>query len=256
MANRFAAVARALIIPAGLVAALEIYIRVLVGPSDVIAPPSAIALAGLHALAGSDLFIATGQTLLSACMGLAIGCAAGSVVGLTLGLWEAGAKLAFTTVELLRPVPVIALVPLALLAYGFGYQMEVFIIALATFWPCLILSQKSVAQIHRSLFDLASVLALGKTARFFKIILPAALPRLFLAVRVSAAIAIIVAVTVEIVANPQGIGYFMMTAQQSLHPALTLWGLVWVGLMGWGLNRLLLAAETRIFGQTAIVDHR
>ncbi len=241
---------RALAIPLLLALTMEVWFRVFVRISDIIAPPTAILSAGVRSFMNGDLLFATGQTFLAAGAGLIVGGGAGALSGLVLGLSPSSAKVASTTIELLRPIPVIAIIPLAMLAYGFGYQMEVSIVALATFWPSLILSQKSVAQINRGLFEVGRVLALGPVEKFIKIILPAALPRLFLALRVSVGIAIIVAVTVEIAANPQGIGYFMMTAQQSLQPDLMLWGLVWIGIMGWGLNVLLVRSEKRLFGRS------
>jgi ABC-type nitrate/sulfonate/bicarbonate transport system permease component len=245
---------KGILVPALFVAAWEAGFRAFVGTSDSLASPSAVVAAGVNSIVSGELALSTLQTLLSTCMGLAIGGGLGATIGLMLGLSPGAGAVVSTTVELLRPIPVIALVPLSTLIYGFGYRMEVSIIALATFWPCLILAQRSVAQIHSGLFDVARVLALGPVARFLKIIVPAAAPRLFLALRVGLGIAIIVAVTVEIVANPQGIGYFMMLAQESLRPADMLWGLVWVGTLGWGLNALLLRLEGRMFrGRAAVV---
>jgi NitT/TauT family transport system permease protein len=81
-----------------------------------------------------------------------------------------------------------------------------------------------------------------------KIVIPAALPRIFVAFRLAAGIALIVAVTVEIAANPLGLGYNMMLAQQTLRPEVMLALLVWLGVVGWGINRLLLWSEARLLG--------
>jgi len=85
-------------------------------------------------------------------------------------------------------------------------------------------------------------------------VLPAALPRIFVAFRLAAGIALIVAVTVEIAINPLGLGYAMMNAQQTLRPALMLALLVWIGLIGWGFNGLLLWMQNRLFGPAARVE--
>ena len=70
--------------------------------------------------------------------------------------------------------------------------------------------------------------------------LPAALPRIFVAFRLCVGIALVVAVTTEIAANPQGLGYALMNAQQSLRPDLMFAMLLWIGLLGWGLGAGLL----------------
>jgi NitT/TauT family transport system permease protein len=92
------------------------------------------------------------------------------------------------------------------------------------------------------------VLRLSPVGRVTKIVLPAALPRYFVAFRLAMAVALIVAVTVEIAANPLGIGYELMQASQSLRPDLMFAMVLWIGLIGWALNSLLLFAQRRLFG--------
>jgi NitT/TauT family transport system permease protein len=57
---------------------------------------------------------------------------------------------------------------------------------------------------------------------------------------------LVVAVTVEIAANPQGLGYGLVIAQQSLHPDLMIAFLIWIGILGWGINRALVELEQRL----------
>jgi ABC-type nitrate/sulfonate/bicarbonate transport system permease component len=86
-----------------------------------------------------------------------------------------------------------------------------------------------------------------------KIIIPAALPRIFLAFRLAAGIALIVAVTVEIAINPIGLGAGIMTAQQALRPDLMLAYLLWIGLVGYLLNTCLEVAQRHLFGRAALL---
>ena len=88
--------------------------------------------------------------------------------------------------------------------------------------------------------------------RVWKIIIPAALPRIFVAFRLAAGIALIVAVTVEIAINPLGLGAGIMLAQQALRPDLMLAYLVWIGAIGYALNVLLVVAQKRLFGRAAL----
>ena len=114
--------------------------------------------------------------------------------------------------------------------------MEVTIVAFTSLWPMLVLTRTAIRSTEPGLLEVARVLQLGVVKRSLSIVLPAALPRIFVAVRLSAAIALIVAVTVEVVANPIGLGYGMMMAAQSLHPAASFAFLVWIGLVGWIFN--------------------
>jgi NitT/TauT family transport system permease protein len=69
----------------------------------------------------------------------------------------------------------------------------------------------------------------------------------------AAGIALTVAVTVEVSTNPLGLGYGMMLAEQSLHPELMLAYLLWIGIIGWGLNFAIVNAQRRLFGRSANV---
>lgn len=242
---------KGLLVPAAAVAAAETAARALGIRSDSLAAPSDAAAALWHALADGSLLAATGQTLGAALAGLGIGGGLGLLVAATVGLSPATARLLLLPIEFLRPIPSVALLPLALLVFGFGYRLEISVVAFACFWPVVIVGGAAVAQVEPGLLEVARVLRLGWPARVCKIVLPAALPRLFIAFRLAAGVALIVAVTVEIALNPFGLGYSMMEAQQMLRPALMFGVLAWIGVLGWGLNRLLLLAQRRLFGPAA-----
>ena len=147
---------------------------------------------------------------------------------------------------MLRPVPSVALIPLSMLVFGFGMRMEFAVVAFAVFWPMLVLVQAAARQVDPRLIEVAAALNLSVGARFGKIVLPAIVPRLFVALRLGVAIALVVAVTVEIAANPNGMGYAIMLAQQSLDPALMLAWLFWIAVVGYGINLLALRLQRRV----------
>lgn len=238
---------RGFVLPTALLVVAEIAMRALDVRSDSIAPPSAIAQALAGAFADGSLPLATGQTLLAMTGGLAIGGAFGTVLGLAFGLSPRANRLMEATIETIRPIPAVAILPIALIALGFGYRMEMAIVAFATCWPLLILTRAAVAGVETRLLEVACALRLGPVARVAKVVLPAALPRIFVAFRLAAGVALIVAVTVEIAINPLGLGAAIMTAQQALRPDLMLGCLVWIGFVGYGLNWMLLALQRRFF---------
>ena len=138
--------------------------------------------------------------------------------------------------------------------FGFGFRLEISVVAFACFWPMVIVGGGGHSP-GRAAIDggRARVLRLVLAAQLGKIVLPAALPRLFVALRLAVGVALIVAVTVEIALNPIGLGFAMIQAQQTLHPALMFAVLIWVGILGWGLNRLLLLAQQRLFGPAGVM---
>ena len=227
---------RPMVFPLLLLGALEWWARTAGQGSDAVAPPSAAVLAFLRALGDGSLLSATGFTLACAALGLAIGSVLGILLGTVLGLSRRAAALGFLSIELLRPVPSVALIPLVMLVYGFGLRMEISVVAFACAWPMLVLTQAAVQQVEPRLLEVAHALQLPPLARFTKIVLPAIVPRLFVALRLGVAIALVVAVTVEIAANPHGMGYAIMIAQQSLDPALMLAWLFWISVVGFAVN--------------------
>jgi sulfonate transport system permease protein len=227
---------RAVALPALLLGMLELWAKTVGKNSDSIAAPSAAAVAFIRATGDGSLFASTGFTLGSAAAGLAIAVVLGVFFGTLLGLSKRAASVSFLSVEVLRPIPSVALIPLAMLVFGFGFRLEISVVAFACFWPILILTQAAVQQVEPCLLEVARSLELSPREQFTKIVFPAIVPRLFVALRLGVAIALVVAVTVEIAANPHGMGYAIIYAQQSLDPALMLAWLFWIGLVGFTIN--------------------
>jgi ABC-type nitrate/sulfonate/bicarbonate transport system permease component len=245
--------AKAFLLPVAALVLLEIWARVIHLQSDSLAPPSAVAAALIEAFKDGSVLNATRDTLISAFAGLAIGGAVGLAFGIALGIFRIFDRLMEVTIEAIRPIPSIALLPIALIALGFGYRMEIVIVAFACVWPILILSRAAIGGIEPRLIEVSRALRLSPSDRVRKIIIPAALPRIFLAFRLAAGIALIVAVTVEIAINPIGLGAAIMTAQQALRPDLMLAYLLWIGVIGYALNAGLVVAQRHLFGRAALV---
>jgi NitT/TauT family transport system permease protein len=241
------------LLPFATLALLEIWARAIHLQSDSLAPPSAVAVALVEAFQDGSVLIATRDTLIAAFAGLLIGGAIGLAFGIALGIFHIFDRLMEVTIEAIRPIPSIALLPIALIALGFGYRMEIVIVAFGCVWPILILSRAAVGGIEPRLMEVSRALRLSPADRVRKIIIPAALPRIFLAFRLAAGIALIVAVTVEIAINPIGLGAGIMTAQQALRPDLMLAYLLWIGFTGYVLNTGLVVAQRHLFGRAALV---
>ena len=245
--------AKSLALPLALTVLAEIGARA-TGPSDSVAPPSLLAVALVEALGDGSILEATRDTLLSAFGGLAIGAGVGLALGIVLGSVRWVDRLLELTIELLRPIPSVAVIPIALVALGFGYRLEITIVAFSCLWPLLLLTRSAVRGVEPRLIEVARALRLSPFDRVLKIVAPAALPRIFIAFRLATGISLIVAVTVEIAVNPQGLGYGVMTAGQALRPELMLAYLVWIGLVGFALNAAMIHAQNTMFGRAARVE--
>jgi NitT/TauT family transport system permease protein len=240
---------RGFVLPVGLILLWEVAARSGFIVAESLSFPSAIVVAAMGAIRDGSLLQATKETFGAALAGMALGAALGIACGVAFGLWHLLAALMRLSTEALRPIPSVALIPLALLIYGFGYRMEIAVVAFACFWPLLIVTESAVRGIEPRLIEVSRALGLSVTARVCKIVLPAALPRVFVGLRLAAAVALVVAVTVEITANPIGLGYALIVAQESMKPDRMFVFLLWIGLLGWLTNAVLLRAQARWFGR-------
>jgi NitT/TauT family transport system permease protein len=202
--------------------------------------PSDIFLAGIAGLGDGSILVATGQTFETALVGLSIAAIAGIISGAVLGLSPVLERVVDPTIEALRPIPAVAFIPLALMMFGFGVSMEATIVAYACVWPILIVTISAVKAIEPRLLEVADVLEMTFVERLRKIILPAAFARINVSLRVAAGIALVVAVTVEIVLNPRGLGYSLILAQQSMRVDVMYAQLLWLCVIGYAFNVVLL----------------
>ena len=236
-------------LPLGLVLLWEIGAQSGYLVAESVSYPSAIARAAWAAVLDGSLLKATRETFGAALAGMALGAALGILAGIAFGLSRLLAALMRLSTESLRPIPSVALIPLALLIYGYGFRMEIAVVAFACFWPLLIITESAVRGIEPRLIEVARALKFPLLARVTKIILPAALPRVFVGLRLAASISLVVAVTVEITTNPIGLGYGLIVAQEGDRADRVFAFLIWIGFLGWLLNAVLLRAQRRWFGK-------
>lgn len=236
------------LVPLALLGAVEVAMRGTGIQSDGLALPSQVAIALVELIGDGEIFLRTAETIGSIAVGVPIGGALGLLLGVWLGLSPQAARLAALSIELFRPIPPVAVIPLAMLIYGIGIRMEAAIIAFACFWPMLLLTRDAVIGVEPRLIEVARLLGLPRRKQITKIALPAAVPRIFTALRLTLGIALIVAVTTEIAANPLGLGYAIISAGLTLRPEAMYAFLIWLAMLGWLLNAGLIALHRRLFG--------
>ena len=231
-------------LPLMLIALWELSARFARIKYDAMSSPSEVLRAGLGGLRDGSILLATWQTLEGALFGLAVAIVLGVTIGTLVGVSRVAELATVPTVEALRPIPAVAFIPLTLLMFGYGLPMEGLIVAYACVWPVLLATADGVRRIEPRLMEVADALEMTALERFTKIILPAALGRVLVGVRIAIGFALVVAVTVEIAVNPRGLGYGLILAQQRYDVALMYAQLFWLGLLGLAIN----AAIARLDG--------
>ncbi|MEV1290627.1 ABC transporter permease [Pseudonocardia sp. NPDC049635] len=211
-------------------------------------PPASTMFAALGRLLGdgAGLWIPVGQTLL----GWALGLGLAVLVALPLGIMIGSVFLLFmasrSVVEFLRPVPSVALIPLAVLVFGAGLESKVFLAAWAATWPILLQTLYGVRDVDPVATETARSFGVSRRERLLRVTLPSALPYVATGVRISSAVALILVVTAELVLGAPGLGQEINVARQSA-AVDTMYALIIVtGLIGWGLNAVLARIEARL----------
>jgi ABC-type nitrate/sulfonate/bicarbonate transport system permease component len=186
-----------------------------------------------------------GRTLTAWAIGLVIATVLGIVLGTIIGLVPFLRRATHTTVEFLRPIPSVALIPLAVLMYGYQLQAALVIIVFASFWQVFIQVLYGVADVDAVARDTARSFGLSRGSRIINLVLPTALPYLMTGLRLAATVALILAVTAEMYIGNPGLGREIVFAQSAGdYPAV--YALIIVtGLLGLLINLVFRAVERR-----------
>jgi ABC-type nitrate/sulfonate/bicarbonate transport system permease component len=167
-------------------------------------------------------------------------------LGMMLGYFPFGHSLLETLIEFLRPMPSVAIIPVAILLLGIGDGMIVAVTVYASLWPILINTIDGVKRIDPVLVQTGRIFGLGPWRLLRRVILPAASPYIVTGLRISLAIALILVTTAEMIAGGTGLGFFILDEERSLRNSHMYAGIIVVSLLGYLLNRLLLLVEARM----------
>jgi len=178
-------------------------------------PTSRIARAFADELADGTFWTALGDTLTGWALGLAIAASAGIVIGVIVSVVPYLREATASTIEFLRPIPSVALIPLAVLLYGSELRSVLLLVVYASFWQVLIQTLYGVQDVDPVADETARSYGLGTWARIRHVLWPTALPYVMTGVRLAAAVALILAITGELVMGAPGLGARIAVAQNS-----------------------------------------
>ena len=212
-------------------------------------PPASEVIAALVVDFGLTAFwVAVGETMKAWFLGLLMAVAAAVLLGFIIGSSDFLRKATNSTIEFLRPIPSVALIPLAVLLFGVKIESSLLLIVYASFWQVLIQVLYGVADIDMVANNTAKTYGLGRMARIRYVVFPTALPYLMTGVRLAAAVALVLAITAELVIGSPGLGREIALAQSG--GAISgMYALVLAtGLIGVLINMLMRQIEKRILG--------
>lgn len=179
-------------------------------------------------------------------LGYVIAVVLGISVGIPLGLLAVARRAASPIIEFLRAIPAPALIPFLLVVLGLGTEVKVFVIAFGCLWPVLLGTIDGITGVDSTMADTASVYRVRGVERIQRVVIPAASPQIFAAMRQSLSLALILMVVSEMVASTNGIGYFVLQSQRNFAIPEMWSGILLIGLLGYLLNTVFVFIERRV----------
>ncbi|MGC9668637.1 ABC transporter permease [Planosporangium sp. 12N6] len=219
-----------------------------IGPvSATYLPPTSEILAALVGQLSRPAFWgALGDTVVTWLLGLAIAMAAAIVTGVVIGSVPVLRAATASTVEFLRPIPSVALIPLAVLLYGTGRSSTLLLVVYASFWQAFVQVMQGVADVDPVAWDTARSYRFGRWARIRSVLWPTALPYVVTGFRLAASVALVLTITGELVIGTPGLGKEIALAQSG-NAVTDMYALVVVtGVVGVAANLLTRTAERRV----------
>lgn len=231
------------------IVALELIVRLNVVDSSYFSPPSVIAGRVLELLTSPTFLADVGATLLAAAIGLLLACIIAIPAGITLGSFKLAYAGARSIVDMLRPIPSVALIPLAILLFGGSLGMKVSLILYASIWPILFNAIYGAHDVDKLAIETARTFGMNRFKILTRVTLPHAAPFIATGVRISAAIALVLAITAEFLGGGRdGIGKWMLEIQVAgSQTDLLLAGIFIAGLVGVAMSAVLSLIERKLF---------
>ncbi|MDB5408593.1 MAG: hypothetical protein JWL84_3505 [Rhodospirillales bacterium] len=209
-------------------------------------PVSLTAVAVVHGLAGGDLLAALSGTLYRVAAGYVVGSASAVILGLLLSTSALARRTLEPTIELLRPLPIPALIPPLVLFLGLDDPMKITVVAFTVFFPVFVNTLQGAMSIESTFRAVAATFGTPWFATMRGVLLPATVPYIFAGLRVSIGLAFVSAVAAEMVAGASGVGYYITSMQYAGRGADMFAAMFLLGLSGYAVNAGFVAIERRL----------
>jgi len=209
----------------GAAAAGWIATRVLPAPLDVLA--AAWKLIGTGEL-WQDVLVSTGR----AASGFAVGGGIGFALGILNGSSRGAARVLDSSLQMLRNIPHLALIPLVILWFGIDETAKLFLVALGVFFPIYLNTYHGVRTVDPQLIEMARVYGLSRRRVFFEVVLPGALPSILVGLRYGLGITWLTLIVAETISASSGIGYLTMNAREFLQTDVVVLGILIYAVLG------------------------
>lgn len=201
-----------------------------VNPNVFPAPTTAI-IGTLQTVPLADILGHVSISLLRIIWGFALGAILGVVIGIASGWYRGLGVLTRPLIELLRPIPPLAWIPMAIIWFGLGEPSKVFVIFLGAFFPVVTSAYEGMVGIDPNLLRAGQTMGLRGPALLFRVAVPAAMPDLATGIRIGWGLSFGVLVAAELIASDKGMGFMIMNARQLGNVGIIVFGIILIGVI-------------------------
>jgi sulfonate transport system permease protein len=201
-------------------------------PARVLPAPTDVAMAGWKLLLSGELLRNIWVSFWRAGVGLAIGGSIGFAFGLANGLSQLSSKLTDTTLQMVRNIPHLALIPLVILWFGIDESAKLFLVALGVFFPIYINTLHGIRTVDPQLIEMGRIYGMTDAELFRRVIFPGALPSIFVGVRFALGIMWLTLIVAETIAASSGLGYMAMQAREFMQIDVVVLSILIYALLG------------------------
>ncbi|UUP20697.1 aliphatic sulfonate ABC transporter permease SsuC [Escherichia coli] len=219
-------------LPVGIVAVWQLASSVGWLSTRILPSPEGVVTAFWTLSASGELWQHLAISSRRALIGFSIGGSLGLILGLISGLSRWGERLLDTSIQMLRNVPHLALIPLVILWFGIDESAKIFLVALGTLFPIYINTWHGIRNIDRGLVEMARSYGLSGIPLFIHVILPGALPSIMVGVRFALGLMWLMLIVAETISANSGIGYLAMNAREFLQTDVVVVAIILYALLG------------------------
>jgi ABC-type nitrate/sulfonate/bicarbonate transport system permease component len=224
----------------------EILSRTSVLPREALPPATEVGAALYDDIVAAEIWLSIWQSVSAWMLGLAVVVFTAIPTGILLGRSRLAYRATHLVIEFVRPIPTVAALPLLILVYGIGAKLAVILVVLTAFWPLLIQTMYGTRDIDPVARDTVRVYGLSRRRQLTMVILPSVLPYIATGMRLSAVLALLMAIGASLVAGGDGLGAAIANAESGGQVSLMYARIVMAGVLGLAVTALVSIIDRKL----------
>lgn len=220
------------LVPAGLIFVWQFLSQVGLISTRILPAPTQVVEAAIRLALSGELIRNVGISLYRALAGFLIGGSIGLSLGVLNGLSRPAERLLDSSLQMIRNIPHLALIPLVILWFGIGDQARIFLVSLGVFFPIYINTFAGIRSIDPNFLEMGKVYGLDRKRIFWQIVLPGALPNMLIGLRYALGLMWLTLIVAETIAANSGIGYMAMNAREFMQTDVVVMSILLYALLG------------------------